>query len=148
MPVPDFTPDNTPPVAIALPSLAGTGDDATPVTPGAFTPDNTSPVAIAIGTFTPDNTPAEAKDPADTTPAYSRMPSTFTPAFVELTGGASSLDTLQPTVADVGKILQGTVDGELKSYQVRAGTDATDLPGIVRGANFDAIDNAIIFVQV
>lgn len=78
------------------------------------------------------------------------MPSAFTPAFVQLTGGGNSLSTLTASVADAaaGRIVQGVVNGELKSYQVRAGTDAQALPGIVRPANFNDPANAVVFVQL
>ncbi|MFA6289451.1 MAG: hypothetical protein WC661_18880 [Opitutaceae bacterium] len=70
----------------------------------------------------------------------------FRPAFIELTGGEASLDTLNVSADDFGKWIAGTVAGERKNYQVRAGTDAQALPGIVRPANFDAINNPFVFV--
>ncbi len=78
------------------------------------------------------------------------MPSTFTPAFEGLSGDGPTLKTLTASTADVvaKRVVQGMVDGQLKSYQVRAGTDAEDLPGIVRPANYDADTNAVVFVQV
>lgn len=120
--------DNTPPVARDLSA------------PG----DNTPPTDIAVG-GTPTNTPAIPIG-AGNTPLIN-MPASFQPAFVELTGGGPALDTVMATAADIGKILQGTVAGELKSYRVAAGTDAADLPGVVRCGNFDAVLNAVVFVQ-
>jgi hypothetical protein len=78
------------------------------------------------------------------------MPASFQPAFLELTGGGNSLSTLNANAADAaaGKILQGTVGGILKSYQVRVGTDAQEVPGIIRPANHDDVTNAVIFVQL
>ena len=76
------------------------------------------------------------------------MPSTFQPAFVELNTGPARLQLLTVSAGDVGKILQGTVAGELKSYQVRVGTDAESLPAIVHPANFDAVVNAFVFVEL
>lgn len=89
-------------------------------------------------------------NPDGSTPGVPSVPSVFTPAFIELTGGGNSLSTLNANAADaaVGKILQGTVAGVLKNYQVRVGTDAQDLPGIVHPANFDAVTNAVVFVQL
>lgn len=166
--------DNTPPVAKALAGM--TLDNTAPVAmPLSFTPDNTAPTAKTIAGITPDNTaPAgieidqapsddepEAVELAGFTPNNAAavpitaapfsnitMPASFTPAFTELTGGGNCLDSLSASGADIGKILQGTVNGELKSYQVRAGTDETDLPGIVRPLNFDAEANAVVFVQL
>jgi hypothetical protein len=75
------------------------------------------------------------------------MAAIFQPAFVELTGAGNTLATLTASVAtDIGKIVQGTVGGKLRSYQVLAGTDATAVPGIVQPANFDPVANAVVFV--
>lgn len=76
------------------------------------------------------------------------MPSSFQPAFTEISGLGSVLKSLAPTTTDAGRILQGTVGGQLKSYQVRTGTDAEDLPGIVHPSNYNAVTNAVIFVQI
>ncbi len=121
--------DNTPPVAIAI------NDD----------PTNAAPVAIAIND---DPTNAAAVPIGAPAIPYINMPASFQPAFIELTGSGPCLDSLMATAADLNKVLQGTVNGELKSYQVRAGTDAAALPGIVRCANFNDPANAIVFVQL
>lgn len=171
------TPDNTVPTGIAVnQSPDNTAPDAvdlaTPTTPSngvpvaianAQSPDNTAPDAVDLTTpKTPDNTAPTAVDlttpatpnnaaavPITDAPLSSiNMPASFTPAFTELTGGGNCLDSLSATVADINKVLQGTVNGELKSYQVRAGSDATSLPGIVRPANFNAVTNAVVFVQL
>jgi hypothetical protein len=78
------------------------------------------------------------------------MPSAFLPAFIGLTGSGPTLATITASAADAtaGRILQGTVNGELKSYQVRAGTDDEALPGIVHPSNYDALTNAVVFVQL
>ena len=121
-------------------------DNTAPVARDLSSPgDNTAPTAIAVGAA-PDNTPAVVLGaPA---PEFITMPASFNPAFIELTGSAGALDTLNASAADLNKVLQGTVGGRLKSYQVRAGTDATALPGIVRCANYDGATNAIVFVQL
>lgn len=85
---------------------------------------------------------------AGTTPAdISSMSSNFTPAFIGLLGGAPALASVNATAADIGKILQG-LDGNnaLVSYRVAAGTDASNSPGIIRPANFDATSNQVVFV--
>lgn len=171
---PDFSYDNTPPdgiasgfgaptggapTAIASGFAANTGgaptaidaaseltdEDSEAIDPGFSSP-NDAPVGKDHGFSAPSNTAAVPV--GSTESAHITMPASFTPAFTDLTGGGNCLDTLLASAADVNRVLQGTVNGELKSYQVRAGNDATDLPGIVRPANFDADDNAVIFVQL
>jgi hypothetical protein len=77
------------------------------------------------------------------------MPSAFIPSFVELSGAAGTLKTLTASAKDAAanRIVQGTVGGVLKTYQVRAGTDAEALPGIVHPANYDAATNSVVFVE-
>lgn len=150
--------DNTAPVAIAHGYAALTGDAPVGIAPG-FTPNNGAPVALAT-TFVPDATPPEEIEAAagwnnagavpvslvGQTPLPS-MPAQFVPAFDKLTGGGLALDVLTASAADIGKVIQGTHEGALKSYRVTAGADAAALPGIVRPANFHAVDNAVLFVQ-
>lgn len=172
------TPNNTAPGGVTLASMAGTAaqpvgvtlsglthNDGAPagVPRASQTPNNTAPGVVPLtgmapsnaeadGTtlpnFTPDDTPAAPISLDGSVPSLPNMPATFQPAFVELTGAGPSLATLTASVADIGKIIQGTVNGELKSYQVRAGTDAQALPGIVRPLNFNADTNAVVFVQL
>ncbi len=156
-----MAPDNTPAVEKALAGLTPTAgepeaatlsfaQDNTPAvdkTVAGAAQDNTAPGAVDLTTpTTPNNVAAQ---PIGEPPAsLLNMPSTFTPAFVELAAGGNSLNTLNASPADIGKVVQGTVGGQLKSYQVRAGTDAQDLPGLVRPANFNDPANAVVFVQL
>lgn len=129
-------PGHTTPAALTTIAPAGT----TPPALSSVAPDSTTTAQLTTyppGVGVTDETPTPLP----------QMPSAFTPAFVELTGSAAALDQLNAAALDIGKILQGTVDGQLKSYRVSAGTDAEDLPGIVRPANFNAVTNACIFVQ-
>jgi hypothetical protein len=115
----------------------------TPAAPSAIAPDD-----VSIADYTPTTYPAgTGVDVTSPTPLLV-MPATFSPAFVELTGSAAALDHLTVAPHDVGRIIQGTVATELKSYQVRAGTDAPALPGLVRPANYHAGTNAFVFVQL
>lgn len=149
----DYTLSNTPPGGITAP-IGGTAPSNTPpvgIDPaiGGAAPSNVAPGIIDLA-MVPDNT---AAIPLSITGAYSSftdMPSNFTPAFNGLTGGGNTLANLSANAADAtaARIVQGIVNGELRSYQVRAGTDAQDLPGIVRPANFDAETNAVVFVSV
>lgn len=75
------------------------------------------------------------------------MPAIFQPAFVELTGAGNTLSTLNASTTDIGKIVQGTIGGRLHSYQVQAYSGAQVLPGIVLPANYDAVANAVAFVE-
>ncbi|MDP2136364.1 MAG: hypothetical protein Q8J74_00785 [Candidatus Didemnitutus sp.] len=140
-----MTPDNTAPAAKVL---AGITPDNTPPTAKALagmTPENTEPEENSVGNFTP--TDAAAVPITDAPISNITMPASFQPAFTEITGGGNCLDSLMATAADIGKILQGTVAGELKSYQVRAHAGAADLPGIVLPANHDPVTNAVAFFQ-
>jgi hypothetical protein len=124
--MPDW--DNTPPVARDLSS------------PG----DNTAPTAIAVGAALTDSPAVPIGAPSV---AYITMPASFQPAFLEVSGGGPTLKTLNATAADIGKLVQGLVASQLKTYEVCAGTDAEDLPGIVHPANYDADANPVVFVQ-
>jgi hypothetical protein len=111
-------------------------------------------IATAPGSATPaplTTSPAVPLDPSGVAinTGVPSMPSTFVPAFVELTGAGPSLSTINANAADaaVGKILTGIVAGQVKNYQVRAGTDAQDLPGIVHPLNYNVDTNAVVFVQ-
>jgi len=132
----------TAPDSTVVDALSGTAPGHT--TPGARSgtaPGHSTPGSLTsypAGTGVTDSSP----QPLPT------MPSVFSPAFVDLTGGAPALAALTVASIDEGRILQGTVNSELKSYQVRAGTDAQALPGIVRPANFDASTNAYVFVAL
>ena len=161
--------DNTPPSALpgvatqsntaptSLSGLTQTGDASVAAVapavqsgeaPSGFAPvaqGNTAPTALP-STINTDLAPAPI--PGAVPDSLPNMPSAFTPAFIELTGAGPSLVTLTANSADIGKIVQGTVDGELRSYQVRAGSDAQALPGIVRPSNFDADTNAVVFVSL
>lgn len=132
----DYTLSNTPPVGI------------TPVV-GGTAPSNTPPAGLDL-TVAPTDDAAAPIDLVGAQSSLHSMPSTFMPAFVELTGGGISLATLTANAADAtaGRILQGTVNGELRSYQVRVGTDAQAAPGIIRPANFDAENNPVVFVSL
>lgn len=146
----DLTGDGADPID---PPIGGdlTGDDAEGIDDaldGALTALAPTPIAPPIGG---ELTDAAAIPPEqdNTHSSLVSMPSTFTPAFVELDGGGQSLSTLSANQADAaaGRLVQGTVGGELKTYQVRAGADAQALPGIVRPANFHAVNNAVVFVS-
>lgn len=120
---------------------------------GAYVPTAEPAEPIALPSYTPSNAAAvpialDGSGPVSTLPAD--MPSTFVPAFVELTDGGQSLSTLTANAADAaaGRVVAGTVGGELKHYQVRVGDDAQVLPGIVRPANFDAEENPVVFVSI
>lgn len=132
----DYSYDNTPPGGIT-PGIGGSA------------PSNTPPGSIDLSPALTDS-PAIPLEIDGSYSSLPSMPSTFLPAFIELTGGGNSLASLSANAADVTaqRILQGTVNGELKSYQVRAGTDAQALPGIVRPANFDADLNPVVFVSL
>lgn len=152
----DYT--ETAPGVINPPALTGTAPDSED--PAALTntaPGSTNPPALsntAPGQTTPlaltDQPPATevwgSEDPA----SLPSMPASFQPAFIEVSGVGPTLKALNANAADAaaGKIVQGTVGGVLKSYQVRAGTDDEDLPGIVHPANFNADTNAVVFVQL
>ncbi|MBX3736743.1 MAG: hypothetical protein KF715_08645 [Candidatus Didemnitutus sp.] len=139
------TPDNTEPESIARDqSMSNTAPTAKAL-PG-YMPDATEPEAAEIGSYTPTAVGAVAI--AGSALSSITMPASFQPAFVNLTGGGNCLDSLNANAGDIGKVLQGTVNGELKSYQVRAGTDEADLPGIVRPLNFDPDTNPVVFVQL
>ncbi|MFA6290108.1 MAG: hypothetical protein WC661_22200 [Opitutaceae bacterium] len=106
---------------------------------------------FSIGRLFIANVTAEQAESHDFPPAapVESLPNAaaiFHPAFIELTEGDVSLDKLNASSDDFGKLVEGTVDGERKSYQVRAGTDAQTLPGIVHPANFHAITNPFVFV--
>lgn len=159
----DYTLSNTPPVAVDLtPALSNTapvavdlapaltGADAASITVGAALT-STPPESINAGVSLTDTVavPHALQDfTPQPTPALPIMPANFSPGFVELTGAGPSLSTLSASAADLNRIVQGTVGGELKSYQVRAGTDVQALPGIVRPANYDGTTNAYVFVSV
>ena len=81
---------------------------------------------------------------APTAPVVVPAPAIFTPAFVDIEG----VQALAVTASDEDRVFQGTIDGQLKSYQVRPGDDEEDLPGIVRPANFDTDTNAFVLVQL
>ena len=136
-------PSNTEPEGVELAmSPTGSGADDVDI---ISAPTSDQPAAIDIGAGPTD----AAAAPIDLVGAQSSlrsMPSTFIPAFVGLTGGGLSLATLTANAADAAsnRILQGIVNGELKSYRIRAGTDAQQLPGIVRLANFDADSNPVV----
>lgn len=152
------------PLSTTAPASTATADLSTaaplhsdPAALSAVAPSSTVPAALsaaAPGAAAPagmTNSPAQTLNPDGTTQTgLPSMPSAFTPAFIELTGGGASLNTLTANAADAtaGKILQGTVGGQLKSYQVQDGTDAQDLPGIVHPANFDPVANPVIFVEL
>lgn len=144
----------SPPASVAAPALSTNAPVS--INPAALT--GAAPAAAdpaALSALAPESVAPSALTTAPALPAgdlqlpLPTMPSAFTPAFIELTGGGSSLSTLTASAADAvaGRILQGTVAGELKSYQVRVGTDEEALPGIVRPANFDEVENAVVFVQ-
>lgn len=142
-----FAPDNGAPDAIALPATAF--NNGAPVAKALdFARDATEPDAVALGDFTLANTPPTPIGVEAVPILLPKMSSIFTPAFVEISGSASALDQLNAAAPDEGRIIQGTVGGQLKSYQVRAGTEATDAPGLVRPANFNAATNAFVFVQL
>jgi hypothetical protein len=168
---PGFAFDNGLPVAIAA-AEESTGNSPESIATGADA-SNQAPVAVAAPASFNNTSPGlinagagginQAPEVLVIGPSYTNavpgsigaaalplitMPASFSPAFVELTGGGAALDTKAAVAADLGKILQGTVANELKSYQVRAGVDATARPGIVRAANFDALTNPIVFVQL
>ena len=129
----NFTYTSTPPSTIAAAALASSG------------PAVAAPAALTV---TAAQVQATAFSTGSTTASLPTMASSFTPAFVELTGAGNTLSTLNASVAtDIGKILQGTVGGVLKSYQVRAGTDAQVVPGIIHPANYDPVLNACVFVE-
>lgn len=131
-------------------SYEPTEDPPEPIGLTGFTPSNTAPAAISGTSFTPSNSPAVPIGWNGQAPGLPTMPSVFTPAFIELTGEGPSLATLIANAADAtaGRILTGTVGGQLKNYQVRTGTDAQELPGIVHPANFDADENPVVFVSL
>ncbi len=130
------------PTVAAAPALpAATSPDVATVSalPAAAEPD------IAAAPSLPEaGEPEIAAAPSDFQLPKS-MPNSFTPLFVELTGSVGALDTLNVSAADSGRIIQGTVTGALVSYQVSAGDDAEDSPGIIRPANFHAGTNAYVF---
>lgn len=133
------------PDAITPPQLsAAAPDKVTPPQLSEAAPDKVTPAAYT------DQPPTALVWGSNSPAALPSMPSTFEPAFINLEGVGPTLKTLTANVADAtaGKIVQGTVNGVLKSYQVRAGTDAEDIPGIVRPANFHADNNAVVFVQL
>jgi hypothetical protein len=78
------------------------------------------------------------------------MPSSFTPAFIGLTGVGNTLGSLNASIADAaaGRFVQGqaVAGGPIVTYQVRSGTDPISLPGIVPPANFDSVNNPVVFV--
>ncbi len=110
----------------------------------------TPPTPIALPAY--DTTPAIPINLTGGAAALNvNMNSKFQPAFVELSGGGPSLKSLTACAADIGTILTGTVtnaDGSVsrKDYRIAAGADAEALPGVVRPANFDAVNNAVLFV--
>lgn len=131
------------------------GHDAPPAMTGAAPEHDAAP---ALSTTPPGHGTPPALTTQPTLPfsldpapaALPSMPSTFIPGFIDLDGVGPTLKTLTASAADAaaGRIVQGTVNGELRSYQVRAGADDEALPGIVRPANFDAETNAVVFVQL
>jgi hypothetical protein len=127
-----------PPVLTSTEPAATDAATLTASGPGATT--LPYPTTLPAGTGVSDATPLSLPP----------MPSIFQPAFVELTGGATALAALNASAADAAarRVVQGTVNGQLKAYQVRVGADAQDLPGIVRPANFHAVTNAVVFVQL
>ena len=114
--------DTTPPTPIALPA-----NDPTPAIPINL---NGGPAALNVN-----------------------MQSKFQPAFINLSGGGPTLKSLTACAADVGSHLLGEItngDGSVSrgEYRVVAGTDAEALPDIVHPANFDAVNNAVIFMRL
>ena len=158
----------TPPGTVAPPTLTGTAPaSTTPATVSATAPSATTPAAVS-GTAPTATTPAVPSTTAPgattaatltSTPAVElppdlsinslpSMPASFTPAFINLSGTGPTLKTLNASAADatVGRVVTGIVGGEIKNFQVRSGTDAEALPGIVHPANYDATNNAVVFV--
>lgn len=92
---------------------------------------------------------AEANDVPPVEPVASLPDSQaiFRPIFAGLTGGPGTLASLPANAADIGRIVEGMVEGERRSYRVAAGTDAQALPGIVRPVNYHATNNAVLFVS-
>ncbi len=154
----DYT--TTSPSDISPLGLTGAGPGTiNPLTLSNAAPGATNPPAlsrVAPGSSNPlalmGNPPGTLDWPAGTltTAGLPTMAATFTPAFNGLTGTGNTLASLNANTADAaaGKIIQGTVNGALKSYQVTAGADAQSLPGIVRPANYDAFSNAVVFSEI
>lgn len=136
-------PSATAPDALATAAITGTAPGSTTV-PGlsGAAPDSTTPPELT-------DTPAVELPFDRSTNSLPPMPASFTPAFINLSGGGPTLKTLNASGVDAtaGRIVTGIVAGEIKNYQVRAGTDDEALPGIVHPANYDAINNAVVFVS-
>lgn len=124
-----YTPTNTPPTAITLGS--GAGEQIPPADAGADTP---PPSAIPL-------------DQGGGPQPLPQVPGIFTPAFTSLTDGDKPLAGLTANASDIGRIIQGTVEGVRADYEVCAGTDAQAIPGFIRPANFNASTNAVVFAQ-
>ncbi|HEY1791563.1 MAG TPA: hypothetical protein VGG34_01480 [Opitutaceae bacterium] len=132
----------------------GVIDDISPGTPTDAAPGQVAPAARS-NTAPADRTgaartatPPVSFDMLDgTAQPLPNMPSVFQPAFNGLTGGGNSLSTLTASAADIGKFIQGKDGAQMRSYEVCAGADATAAPGIIRPANFDAVNNAVVFVE-
>ena len=164
-----FTPANDTASTAAPTIIAPSGNSRSSTAPSLITPANDTADTFAPVPFSPTGNshsstapvaPSPANDTASTTPpntfpfgstynSVPSMPAAFIPAFTALTGAGAALASLNASTTDAtnGLVLEGIVGGTRVAYQVRAGTDAQSLPGIVRPANFDAVNNAVVFVE-
>ena len=130
------------PGAVTPAAVSGVAPTATtPAVPSITAPGATTPATLT-------STPAVELPPDRSINSLPSMPASFTPAFINLSGTGPTLKTLNASAADatVGRVVTGIVGGEIKNFQVRSGTDAEALPGIVHPANYDATNNAVVFV--
>lgn len=75
----------------------------------------------------------------------------FYPMITGLTGGGSTnLDGIATAggASVTSRVVQFVYNGALVSYQLRASTAATALPGIVRPVDYDASSNPQVWYQI
>jgi hypothetical protein len=78
-----------------------------------------------------------------------RLVSFINASITQLTGtGASSLAAIATVAAPVDRVLGVVISGTLAFYQLRNGTPATSVPGIVRPNDYNASSNPKVWYQI
>jgi hypothetical protein len=78
-----------------------------------------------------------------------REPSMYISAITTLTGvGPDALTSIASATLPIGQVIGIVVDDTLSFYQLRAGTSATELPGIIRPNDYNDITNTRFWKQI
>ena len=109
---------------------------------------NTLQVPLEYTPFNPDDdTPVAEPDPIAWLLRYGQLNAGYWTAYQGLT--ATCLDNFVSADYALGHVIETAIAGIFRRWQLKAGTDATDVPGgFLRCLDYNALTNARLFVEI